>query len=239
MKAHSPARCCSVTFSAVLYWIASDSHLIAQARTSLLIHWWLITGVWRAEPTLSGNFSRWLFSHPLITSKHDYFYLLSGPVNWEGDECVTVWGATDVHRAIWGAWERGFWLLSDGAELSARHLSPLCECCEAGSPANSCWGCSYRTQLLQGSDDFRRNFLCRVLLLMLLVLISHHTSYKSLKCNKLSILRNSWHDRKHLFTLTYSLALHEDSEQKKNSQPRGAGQARTTLSICCSISFLF
>lgn len=43
----------------------------------------------------------------------------------EGDECVTVWGATNMHRVIRGAWEQGFWLLSDGAELSARHLSPL------------------------------------------------------------------------------------------------------------------
>lgn len=82
---------------------------------------------------------------------------------------------------------------------------------------------------------------------MLLVLITHHTSYKSLKCRELSILRTGLTLQEiHLFTfwprvwqLTYSLALHEDSEQKKNSQPRGAGQARRTLSICCSISFLF
>lgn len=89
----SPVQHCSVTLGLslhgwtlpgriVLYCIAANSHLIPQARTSLSIHQWLISRVWRAEPALSGYFSRSLFRHPLLTSKHDYFYLHHSAAVW-------------------------------------------------------------------------------------------------------------------------------------------------------------
>lgn len=89
----SPVQHCNVTLGLslhgwtlpgriVLYCIAANSHLIPQARTSLPIHQWLIGRVWRAEPALSGYFSRLLFRHPLLTSKHDYFYLHDSAAVW-------------------------------------------------------------------------------------------------------------------------------------------------------------
>lgn len=55
-----------------------------------------------------------------------------------------------MQRAIRGAWERGFWLLSDGTELSALHLPPLCEYRESGSPARSSRGAELKDPVTGG-----------------------------------------------------------------------------------------
>lgn len=120
-----------------------NSHLITQARTSFLVHQRLIERVCSVEPTLSRYFSTSLFRSPLITSKHDYFYLVDRAVvrTCKSGQRWVCHCHRRQQQALgdMGAWELSVWLLSDGAQLSSLHQSPICECSLSGSPALHCW----------------------------------------------------------------------------------------------------
>lgn len=125
---------CDVTLGLLLHGctllcILANSHLITQARTSFSAHQWLIERVWRVEPALSGYFSTSLFRHPMITSKHDYFYLLDSAAVWTR-KSRRRWVYQCRRRQQQALGDMGAWELGAGRLASLRwdwvvHTSPV------------------------------------------------------------------------------------------------------------------